>query len=204
MAQVNYWRSRIVIPYMFREMYNNARSSEVGAIRALNQAALLILIPGSGTIAGGAAKAAALLQWKNLVQTGARWDHKPILQRMLRLTQNDRHFPIQGDPDHEYFYDIWSNIHYGYVGRAAGFTATELQLGHQMGGSAGHTDPMDIETVQLGIDLWNQHGLNLTQTQFHQAILNRRARMLQIQATAQYQQAVGPGFQHITPITDGQ
>ncbi len=204
MAQANYWRSHIVIPYMFREMHNNARSSEVSTIRELNQAALLSLIPGMSGIVGGAAKAAALLKWKNLVQTGARWDHKPILRKMLQLTQNDHHFPIQGDPDHEYFYDIWSNIHYGYVGRAAGFTATELQLGHQMGGSAGQTDPMDIETVQLGIDLWNQYELNLTQTQFHQAILNRRARMLQVQATPQYQQAVGSGFQHITPITDGQ
>lgn len=204
MAQVNYWRSRIAIPYMFQEMYNNARSTDVLTIRALNQMAIGNIAPDPRLIIAGGAKAAALMRWKNLVQTGARWDHKPILRRMLRLTQNDRHFPIEGDPDHEYFYDIWSNIHYGYVGRAAGFTQIELQLGHQMGGSAGQTDPMDIETVQLGIDLWNQYGLNLTQALFRQSILNRRTRMLQIQSTAQYRQAVSAGFQHITPITDGQ
>jgi hypothetical protein len=28
--------------------------------------------------------------------------------------------------DFTYYYDIWSNIHFGYVGSAAGFTESEL------------------------------------------------------------------------------
>ena len=87
-----------------------------------------------------------------VVRPGGPWDHKPQLQRMFQLDDPhqcawrpsaafdrrcDFHFPIEGDGEHEYYYDIWSNIHYGYVGRAAGFSALELQLGHRLAGGWG-------------------------------------------------------------------
>jgi hypothetical protein len=113
------------------------------------------------------------------------------------------HFPIEGDNNHEYYYDIWSNIHYGYVGSAAGIGGGMLQWGAARGGAAGRNDPMDVETIQIGIDLWNRHGAGLTQKQFHDEILARSAKMLQIQASPEYRAAVGASFNHIEPLTDG-
>jgi hypothetical protein len=180
------------LDYMYAEMYTNSRSTEIAAIKAGNL--------GAGGLAG---KAAALAAFPNLVRTGARWDHKPILRRMLHLSKGDDHFPFRGDSSHEFFYDIWSNVHYGYVGRAAAFTEWELQHAHQLGGFTGATDPFDIETVQLGIDLWRLYGSSLTKAQLHAALLARAPTLLTIQASPAYVAANPPPFVHIEPITDG-
>ncbi len=48
------------------------------------------------------------------------WDHKPILLKKYQGVVYHK----QGNYD--YYYDIWSNIHYGYVGRAGGFSESVL------------------------------------------------------------------------------
>ena len=77
----------------------------------------------------------ALAKWGLKVRTGGDWDHKPKLDYMLDLDGNswdknddDYFFPIRGDKKHEYYYDIWSNIHYGYVGSAIGFDCSTLKM----------------------------------------------------------------------------
>ena len=55
----------------------------------------------------------------NKVRAGSDWDHKVSLQEKYG-TKEDAYIPFRGDLTHEYFHDIWSNVHYGYVGRAAG------------------------------------------------------------------------------------
>jgi len=191
-VQLNYWRFDIALRFMYDEMHNNSRGPEVAAMRV-----------GNSLTTGAAGKVAALAAWAALVQSGGRWDHKKDLRRMLMLVKGDMHFPFRGDTQHEYYYDIWSNVHYGYVGRAAWFTATELQMGHQVGGIAGRTDPFDVETVQLGIDLWNQYGINMTKQQLHQELLARSPKLQQIQQSAPYK-AVNPNSLHIEGITNGQ
>ncbi len=207
---VNYWRSQRTIPYMFKEMHDNARSREVNEIALLMSGKLArdsipAGEPGASAARGGAALAhtyLALTKWKNLVKTNAVWDHKPKLRTMLNLGP-DFHFPIEGDPDHEYYYDIWSNIHYGYVGRAAGISGSTLQWGAARGGAAGKNDPMDVATIELGIVLWGRYGLNLTQKDLHNEILIHMPHWQKIQATPEYQNAV-KGFRHIEPITNGE
>ena len=79
-------------------------------------------------------KAAALGRWAWLTMPGGVWDHKqyfdpkvdPELARRfatLGITTEQFHHKYQG---YEYFYDIWSNIHYGYVGRDIGFAEDTL------------------------------------------------------------------------------
>lgn len=142
-----------------------------------------------------------------LVRPGGDWDHKPILLRDLQLGRGDYHFPLLGDTEHEYFYDIWSNIHYGYVGRAAGFFGFELQAGHRVSGIAGSTDAIDIETVQIGIDLWDRYDSKLTKEGILKEILERTKKLLELQGTKEYIEAqkkgINPDFKHLQPITDG-
>ena len=73
-----------------------------------------------------------LLLWWEKVKDESDWDRKPQLAKLLNLERDkDYYFPIHGDPQHEYYYDIWSNIHYGYVARAAGFSEFILKKGSQ-------------------------------------------------------------------------
>ncbi|MEN5343450.1 PAAR domain-containing protein [Achromobacter mucicolens] len=68
-------------------------------------------------------KLRAYALWADIVEPGQPWDHKPMLQKMLKGVWNSG---WQKSGAYDYFYDIWSNIHYGYVGVAVGFTPDEL------------------------------------------------------------------------------
>jgi hypothetical protein len=61
-----------------------------------------------------------------LVRQGGPWDHKPYIRKTFhpRVPGGEQVWHIHGN--YVYYYDIWSNIHYGYVGAAAGFTESEL------------------------------------------------------------------------------
>lgn len=61
----------------------------------------------------------ALAIWVERVGQDRPWDHKPIIRRNLKSVWHK-----QGVYD--YYYDIWSNIHYGYIGTAAGLSESAL------------------------------------------------------------------------------
>ncbi|MGN7742372.1 polymorphic toxin type 44 domain-containing protein [Pseudomonas sp. 22526] len=67
-------------------------------------------------------KAKALAIWTERVGQDRPWDHKPKIRKAF-----DGLWQKQGKYD--YFYDIWSNIHYGYVGCVAGFSESVLADG---------------------------------------------------------------------------
>ena len=70
-------------------------------------------------------KMGAYTIWAERVGPNRPWDHKPILAARLRKQKIFRGgWQRYGNED--YFYDIWSNIHYGYVGAACGFGFDEL------------------------------------------------------------------------------
>ena len=150
-------RYNTTINYMHGEMVQNAQSTTVGYIQSVD----------------GVTKNAV---WGAMVAPNSVWDHKPKLRDMLGLyqEQQDFYFPIEGDTEYEYFYDIWSNIHYGYVGMAAGFEAETLQAGAAVAGWAGRNDEYDVLSIQIGIDLWEEYGLALTSEQVRDAILANR------------------------------
>ena len=62
----------------------------------------------------------AMAIWAKQVGQNMEWDHKPKLRAMYNGAVRHK----QGNYD--YFYDIWSNIHYGYVGIAGGFSESVL------------------------------------------------------------------------------
>lgn len=69
---------------------------------------------------GYANSAAAFSMWTERVGQNRPWDHKPKIFALFGGAARHK----QGA--HEYYYDIWSNIHYGYVGMAGGFTESAL------------------------------------------------------------------------------
>lgn len=80
------------------------------------------------------ARRAALISWAQLVRPNGVWDHKQYFDptvdpergrkfATLGITTRRHHHKYKG---YEYYYDIWSNIHYGYVGRYIGFSEDAL------------------------------------------------------------------------------
>lgn len=118
-------------------------------------------------------KAKALAKWYEKVNDDCDWDHKPKIQAKFPadavavILPPSKKFP-NGQPcsycyhkykDYDYFYDVWSNIHYGYVGMACGFSETVLILGSgaQQLTFSGSTDTNDdIESMKLGISLYKK------------------------------------------------
>ena len=101
--------------------------------------------------------------WSKQVKTGAPWDHKAQIRKNFGKWQ-------QIGIDYFYFYDIWSNIHYGYIGRLVGFSQTELKLGAGAAqivartsspewSSSNFDDPSDQAAILIGITLYNTHQL---------------------------------------------
>ncbi|CAG7624851.1 RHS repeat protein [Actinacidiphila bryophytorum] len=152
--------------FIFGEMMRNVNSPVVKSIRAVNSTTLDVFgvplgSPQSGwpfTTAGAAAT------WAAMVRPGGPWDHKGVLQQIA----GGKLWSQVPGKELEVFYDIWSNIHYGYVGRSAKFSRLELKYGQQLPGT-GHTDKGDILTSGLGMDLWEAFGSGLTIRAFHQS-----------------------------------
>ncbi|MBA6091225.1 PAAR domain-containing protein [Pseudomonas monteilii] len=63
--------------------------------------------------------AAAMALWTERVGQNRPWDHKAAIAEQFGGA-----WQKQGEVD--FFYDIWSNIHYGYVGRAGGLSESVL------------------------------------------------------------------------------
>lgn len=76
----------------------------------------------SPQVIGAANAAAAMALWTERVGQGMEWDHKKKIPNIIGGIWHK-----QGD--YNYFYDIWSNIHYGYVGRAGGLSESVLSDG---------------------------------------------------------------------------
>ncbi|WP_211323127.1 polymorphic toxin type 44 domain-containing protein [Amycolatopsis palatopharyngis] len=118
----------------------------------------------------------ALTTWFSKVcENVCEWDHKPKIEAMLDLEMKGDYFlPVKGKEDkYELYYDIWSNIHYGYVGRAAGFSGGTLQSAAGSGvPGVGANYVGDEVTVQIGIDLYARYKPNeLTAERLQQAVL---------------------------------
>src|SRR3569833_1276698 len=71
---------------------------------------------------------AALMMWTRNVMQNAKWDHKPFIRSHFHSASTHSGIWHRYDKT-DYFYDIWSNIHYGYVGSAAGLVVCSLLVG---------------------------------------------------------------------------
>lgn len=142
-------------------------------------------------------KPAALLAWGLKVRQDGDWDHKPQIARRFNPANpgGEQHYHRYGNT--LYFYDVWSNVHYGYVGRACGFGADELldgagveQIasdllrGSRPQASAGvqgmrrFDHAQDRVAVELGIDLFRVHPQGIEATGLLSAIVARRFQLV--------------------------
>lgn len=135
-------------------------------------------------------KQAALLLWTARVMQNAEWDHKPkIASRFASSATGSRYWHVRDD--FKYFYDIWSNIHYGYVGRASGFSdamlldgagleqiGSDLLRGHWpmrspgINSLRGFDDASDRTAIAIGVKLYRYNAANVTAANVLQEVLS--------------------------------
>ncbi|MCP3140659.1 polymorphic toxin type 44 domain-containing protein [Pyxidicoccus xibeiensis] len=134
-----------IVRYIVGEMLKNARSRAATSIQRHNTLARQDCIAEYRAmpwlqrfLAGGqfleschqtamSGKLLAFGEWAYQVRENGPWDHKPYIKKNFRQADpsaSEQHWHhLNGSV---YYFDIWSNIHYGYVGRACGFSASEL------------------------------------------------------------------------------
>ncbi|WP_165838498.1 polymorphic toxin type 44 domain-containing protein [Pokkaliibacter plantistimulans] len=194
-----------IAEYMAREISTNLRSRDVQAMKHLNHSADYFLNHaqelkswglgelldwGKDKAKGLTAREAAMMIWTMKVAQDSSWDHKPVIRHCFH-PRDPQHQEYHAWKDRRYFYDIWSNIHYGFIGAAAGFTPSQLldgagleQIGsdlfrlHMPGrkGSTGRLrdfdDHDDRTAIQLGIDLYRKSPGGPTATTLVTSIIN--------------------------------
>lgn len=128
----------------------------------------------------------AYAKFRGLVANRKPWDIKRSFQSWVRD-------PVSGA---EYGRDMWGNIHYGYLGRAAGFSEFELLNAAGWAQYKAHVnnnptiiealgaalrelvsswdDPKDQEAIKLGIALWEQNRGSISREKLVSEIRNRR------------------------------
>jgi RHS repeat-associated protein len=103
------------------ELHTNANSHYISRIRTLWMS--------NDPIDSSLNKLRALAAFNFLVKDRAKWDFKHRILRYLRIEKNEgiilRH---RGEP-HWYEYSVPGNMHFGFVGRAAGFSGLLLHTG---------------------------------------------------------------------------
>lgn len=94
-------------------------------------------------------KLKVLNQWANLVNYDQTWDHKGYISTTFG------EYSYDSECSAYLLFDIWSNIHYGYI---------ERRLGKF--GDADVFSALDAPRYQLainiGIKLWDQHQLHIS------------------------------------------
>lgn len=166
-----------VVGYIHGEMTTNVSSSNANYIR--NNLTLGRLMPAPGNLIF---MFNAYKRWFDMVKPGGPWDHKAHISSTYGQWSQDT------VSNKEYFFDIWSNVHYGYVGKACGFSDWDLLNGagaaQVMAGTvpegywrrrferlgdadvlAAFDDPKDQAAIRLGISLWGNHGTGVTSAQ---------------------------------------
>ena len=141
---------------------------------------------------------AALLLWAAKVRQDGDWDHKPKIAKRFHPRvagpHAEQHWHLYGLT--LYFYEVWSNIHYGYVGRAAGFSESTLLDGaglEQIGsdllrgnlprsspntpGLRSFDDPHDRVAIQIGIRLQKSTPSNITAPMLIQEVVQARSKI---------------------------
>lgn len=80
---------------------------------------------------------------------GGEWDYKPIIREIWGARQR------LGNSGDIYYYDMWANFHYGFIGRIAGFEMDHLIDGANQAQfvDTREYDPVDDVLTQVGYEL---------------------------------------------------
>lgn len=149
-----------VAEYIVQEIKRNVKSDEGNLIRSYNDE-ILSAIDGHAT---------AL--WIAMVAKGQKWDHKDKIRHAFASVAVER--PLDSGKrsttyyhkykNHDYFVDVWSNIHYGYVGLSVRFDRKYLLVGAsgaQIIDSRfkNFDDPIDdVTSIKIGFALYERFG----------------------------------------------
>jgi hypothetical protein len=180
-----------VLAYIVGEMEKNAGSDAVKKIRKLNEthvyedalkeynkSSFLWQLFVGGQMLRSATEIdmnnamSAMLKWACQVADArvsdlgcGEWDHKPHIRANWGVSQLINFRPIGKEEQIGFFYDIWSNIHYGYVGRAAGFTERDLvnwaATENIISNLGGDEPASDRRCIEIGSQLYAEGTLGL-------------------------------------------
>lgn len=191
----------LVAKYIVQEIKTNAKSRVVNDIRYFNdfegrrhEREMLPPLQRAFAPREEPELATAMGLWTLQVRTGGPWDHKPLIRDKFRhVAIKERPYKsakggeiklfssyIHKYKNHDYFYDVWSNIHYGYIGMVCGFSKSLLLNGagleqivddllrfklpnneRENKNTLSDFDGVaDRESVLLGIRLFKQFGMN--------------------------------------------
>ena len=136
----------------------------------------------------------ALIRWKNMVGNEKPWDYKPYIRKTYGQWSYD------ASTNTHFNFDIWSNIHYGYIGNSVGFSKWILKSGagyaqlsarnnpenywkrrlNKIGDSdflIAFDDPKDQVAIEVGMFLWDKHQLNITTNKVLSIVRQRRSEL---------------------------
>jgi hypothetical protein len=167
-----------VAGFIYKEMMKNLDHTASKKIRELLDYGILdALVPGKQSLEIGM----AMDIWRSMVGNRRPWDHKLVIKQTFGVWASD------AASRRSYKFDIWSNLHYGYIGLSVGFSrwvllagagAAQLKAGTSPPGYwkrrvgsigdfdflAAFDDPADQAAIEVGMDLWEDEGRGLTLT----------------------------------------
>lgn len=146
--------------YMYDEITRNKDDSRVDSMRNLIK----------GPFATPRTYSSALTIWAALVRPGGEWDHKPKIQKLTGSFDEDLLYFQPPYGDHEVYYDVWSNVHYGYIGTLAGFDQATLIAGQNVPVISGKQAWSDTQGVLAGIEMAKAHGENVSWADFNRTM----------------------------------
>lgn len=162
-----------VVDYIFTEMARNA-TSDFAQVASMHLYEMCFETFMSYCIDKGK-YTNAYGMWAQKVCSECDWDHKPKLRDLfgMDLADNDSLYIDIPGTNYRIRYDIWSNIHYGYVGTEIGFDAGDLIMGANAGDSVtGINEAPDDVAVQIGIDLRKNYSADeLTSQMVYDAVI---------------------------------
>lgn len=112
-----------IAEYICEEIQKNSNSKEVFMLTMLNKGE-----QDDDMLQKGINKAAAYKVFHSVVSAGSIWDHKTYIRKNFPTKGNSTQY-YHKYKKYEYYFDIWSNIHYGYIGLKSGFSESELLHG---------------------------------------------------------------------------
>jgi RHS repeat-associated protein len=171
-----YHRFDRTLDYMYDEMERNSQGNSAKLIKSmLENDCFNYPLPYN-------AQVSAYTNFFTLTRPGGQWDHKWQLRPLLKMRNGsmaDEYFPIRGNEEFEYYFDIWSNIHFGYVGASIGFPTQGLEnipdlynrvhplLRDLIKPLLGSNGPGDVISVKIGIALWESHRYGIKKHHYH-------------------------------------
>lgn len=169
-----------VAEYILNEIKTNVRSQTAETIRSLIDEETLKLrraewheLPFYAKLAPFPKPdlASAVLIWYQTVKTGSIWDHKPTIRKKFKTVAVARQLPSKQMSEsyyhkykqYDFYLDVWSNIHYGYVGLSVGFSESLLLKGSNLEqnmtpGAMGDDTIDDVTSMKIGFELYRRFG----------------------------------------------